>query len=114
MRRVCGISTCPGVAVYRGYCAKHRAKAEGGRPHAFARGYDRTWQARRAAFLAKHPHCVVCGEKATQADHITRRVDIIRAGGTAAQADADSNLQALCASHHSQRTATLHRSGGAR
>jgi hypothetical protein len=53
------------------------------------------WRARRAEQLAAHPDCVVCGRKATTADHVVN----LAAGGTF-----DGPLQSLCAPHHREKT----------
>lgn len=74
-------------------------KHDATRPSAAERGYDYAWQQTRASFLAHHPFCIVCGQKATHVDHIVAR----RRGGS----DDESNLQALCASCHSRKTATI-------
>jgi len=34
-----------------------------------ARGYGRTWRARRIPYLVAHPWCVLCGRPATVPDH---------------------------------------------
>jgi len=52
---------CTARATRGGYCddcflARQRAYEEG-RPSAAARGYDREWQATRAAYLADNPWC---------------------------------------------------------
>ena len=72
------------------------------RGSAAARGYDRRWQKIRLMHLRANPLCVMCLAEgrttlATDVDHIVPR----RQGGT----DAPSNLQSLCHSHHSQKTA---------
>lgn len=58
------------------------------------------WRNLRARYLAAHPVCEVpgCGEKSSHVDH---RLPI-KAGG--AKTDR-RNLQALCHSHHSSKTA---------
>ena len=53
------------------------------------------WRPRRARHLLSNPFCVVCGEKATAADHIIN----LAIGGTF-----DGPLQSLCAEHHRQKT----------
>lgn len=96
----CMQSGCPRPAVARGRCAEHAAQVtariEQGRGNSTERGYGYGWQQRRAAFLKANPWCVVCGEKATDADHIVPKA----MGGT----DDDSNLQPMCHKHHSAKT----------
>jgi len=67
------------------------------RPSAHARGYGRAWGRLRAWVLARRPLCAVCGGPATDVDHIIPR----ERGGL----DSPTNLQGLCHSHHSQKTA---------
>lgn len=67
------------------------------RPSAAQRGYDAEWRETRKAYLIEYPHCVVCGAVATEVDHITP----ISEGG--ARLDWN-NLQAMCKTHHSQKT----------
>jgi len=74
-------------------------KAEVPRESAHARGYDRTWQNLRLMVLRRSPLCLKCGQGASQVDHITP----IRKGG--ARLD-PQNLQSLCHSCHSKKTAT--------
>lgn len=68
------------------------------RPSAAKRGYDRKWRRIRAMYLKKHRRCVVCGEQATEVDHIIPLAD----GGS----NKWENLQAMCKSHHSKKTAS--------
>lgn len=75
-----------------------------GRKSACKRGYDRAWQRFRAGYLKQHPlcaHCLANGitTMATDIDHIRRLQD----GG--AKYDHD-NLQPLCKSCHSKKTAS--------
>jgi 5-methylcytosine-specific restriction endonuclease McrA len=64
------------------------------RPSASARGYDSAWQKARAAFLMKHPRCVMCGAPATVVDHkIPHR-------GDKAKFWDSNNWQSLCTPHH--------------
>ena len=55
------------------------------------------WRKIRKKFLQEHPYCCKCGAKATEVDHIIP----ISKGGT----DDKNNLQALCKSCHSRKTA---------
>lgn len=71
------------------------------RPSAWQRGYDATWRAIRANHLVNNPMCVWCGRRAQHVDHIIPR----RKGGT----DDSANLQSLCHSCHSSKTAKYDR-----
>jgi 5-methylcytosine-specific restriction protein A len=62
------------------------------------RGYDGTWQKLRKSKLATDPFCAKCGTSANQVDHIKP----INDGG--ARLD-PRNLQSLCISCHSAKTA---------
>ena len=96
--RPCSKPGCP----HRQPCPVHggqrppRERRPDSRPSASERGYDRKWRRIRAQYLRLHPRCVVCGEPATEVDHIVPLAD----GGT----NKHGNLQALCKSHHSQKT----------
>lgn len=95
----CRHRSCPSRATHGGYCATHyqpRERPADERPSAAQRGYDAKWRRIRAAYLKKHPTCVACGEQATEVDHIKA----LRDGGTNEWA----NLQAMCKTHHSQKT----------
>jgi len=89
----------------RGYCVQHEAiarkRADERRPSASARGYDVDWRRRRAAYLADHTDCVMCGEPATVVDH---RLPLA-AGG----ADDETNWQPLCKLCHDSRKQSLDR-----
>lgn len=66
------------------------------------RGYGGRWQRVRAMFLRSHPLCVDCLRSglttaATDVHHLVAK----RSGG----GDDESNLEALCHSCHSKRTA---------
>lgn len=70
------------------------------RPNAATRGYDWAWQKTRARYLAAHPACAVCHWPARHVDHID-------GGGPLAPNGHDwANLQSLCPSCHSRKTAT--------
>ncbi|RMG98277.1 MAG: HNH endonuclease [Chloroflexi bacterium] len=101
-RKPCRAFGCPARAVAGGYCEQHQNQRPkrwraNKRPSAAARGYGYQWRKIRDDFLERHPICVVCGDVATDVDHIIPR----RQGGT----DDDSNLQSLCHSCHSRKTA---------
>ncbi|MCP4426911.1 MAG: HNH endonuclease [Chloroflexi bacterium] len=85
----------------RGYDHREwrRQRTRDRRPSAAARGYDREWRRIRAAFLTRYKWCSVCGEPATEVDHIIP----LRDGGTHRR----DNLQSMCKSHHSQKTSAI-------
>lgn len=93
----CVIPGCPGRATNHGRCAEHATVYERQRGSAASRGYGADWRRLRAEFLAEHPFCVKCGEPATDVDHVVPREQ----GGS----DEWENLQAMCAKHHSRKTA---------
>ena len=70
------------------------------RPSAGRRGYDSDWRALRTRYLQVHPVCEVggCSRAAVAVDHV---VPMAR-GGERLSWD---NLQGLCASCHSRKTA---------
>ena len=100
----CGCTSCPGLAdPGKCYCKQHAAKAakaeQDRRGTSSQRGYGRCWQRLRLLVLARDPVCrhPGCTELSTDADHIVPRSQ----GGT----DSLGNLQGLCHSHHSAKTA---------
>lgn len=93
--RPCSVPGCGGLGA-QGRCEKHPRKDT--RPNATQRGYGTDWRALRPAILKRDPVCVECRLKPSKhVDHITPRA----AGGT----DAPTNLQGLCHSCHSRKTA---------
>jgi hypothetical protein len=57
------------------YCTPGQHVWNGVRPSARARGYNKAWEKARKAYLAAHPHCVMCRKQdvvtiATVVDHI--------------------------------------------
>ena len=69
------------------------------RPSASGRGYGRSWQRLRLAFLRLNPICAMCGGPAAHADHIVARAR----GGS----DDFANLEALCHGCHSAKTCAV-------
>ena len=94
------------------YCAEHAAQAEarkketrlfeGTRRKASAEYnalyHGKRWRELRAAFLAEHPACAMCGAPASVVDHIAPH------RGDESLFYDEGNLQALCASCHSAKT----------
>lgn len=83
-------------------CAKERkAAADKARPSPSGRGYDRTWQKVRRAFVIAFPTCSTegCGAATTDVDHIKsiREAPHLRLEW--------SNLRAFCHPCHSRHTA---------
>lgn len=98
LRSVCAEPGCPNLSVPRdSRCQVHK------RGTAAQRGYDSRWNRRRAAFLARHPTCVECGQPSTDADHdpIDRR-DLVAMG--IEDPDQEQYLQAKCGRCHKRRT----------
>ena len=56
----------------------------------------RSWQVKRARQLREHLNCAMCGQPATDADHIT----LLGEGG-----DPNGPLQSLCRPCHAKKTA---------
>jgi len=97
----CTMPGCKNTAK-KGRCKQHRAAAERERGSSNQRGYTYRWQKVRKFVLSHNPICEVCrrdgrSTAATEVDHILPK----RKGGT----DLLSNLQALCKSCHSAKTA---------
>jgi 5-methylcytosine-specific restriction protein A len=63
----------------------------------YRRGYRSHHEAMRRLVLREEPHCRICGEPTTDADHIVP----LRLGGS----EDRSNYQGLCGYHHRQKTA---------
>ena len=110
-RLPCPAPGCPNLQP----CPAHARPVDRGerdpRPTAHQRGYGATWRRLRAIVLARHP---VCADPfslhrgavvlATDVDHIMPKA----AGGR----DVENNLQALCHSCHSHKTALQNNFGG--
>ena len=74
---------------------------DGGRPNAASRGYGWNWQKLRPVVLVRDGWlCRVCGRPAGKSAHVDHIVPK-RQGGT----DELDNLQTLCQSCHSRKTA---------
>lgn len=102
----CASPGCPELVRHAPRCVAHtRAvsrEADQWRGSSAARGYGARWRALRLRYLREHPLCAHCAERgltvsATDVDHVVSRAR----GGS----DRDGNLQALCHSCHSAKTA---------
>jgi len=97
----CSFTNCPRRAVAGGRCELHQRPPQQRLPDrrasAASRGYDRSWQKLRAAHLKLEPNCRMCGAPGSHVDHILPKAK----GGP----DDETNLQTLCAAHHSMKTA---------
>jgi 5-methylcytosine-specific restriction enzyme A len=109
-KKPCRYPGCPETVEQGSYCPAHQHGAnrrrnqqiDDKRASAAARGYDRNWQKLRLMHLRTSPLCVRCEERgwtvpATEVDHIRP----LARGGTH---DVE-NLQSLCKSCHSRKTA---------
>ncbi len=103
----CSVPGCPSVASRPGRCPRHARAGDQSRKRQQAwRDYGAAWRAIRERVLAKEPACRHCGDPAVEVDHLVP----LRLGGTHDR----SNLQALCRSCHSAKTASENGFGGAR
>ena len=95
----CNRPGCPALTRER-FCPAHAraemARLDSERGTVAERGYRGHWPKLRAAVLRAEPACRACGAPASHVDHIVAK----RRGGT----DEWSNLQALCATCHRQKT----------
>lgn len=97
--RPCADHGCPKLVTRGRRCPGHARADERRRGSAARRGYGKTWQAIRAAYLAAHPICECspgCAEPATDVDH--------RDGSGPRGDNSWPNLQAMAHGHHSRKT----------
>lgn len=101
MARVCAEPGCP-TLTDGSRCAEHererKRRYDERRPSARQRGYDSKWEQARKAYLAASPFCRMCGEPATEVDHI-----VPHKGDQRLFWDR-KNWQPLCKPHHSAKT----------
>lgn len=120
-KRLCSIDNCPNTCLTgHSFCKEHEAIRQESqrerqraydktRPSFAKRGYGRRWERLRMMVLRREPLCRICKmlgkyEFATEVDHIIPKAR----GGD----DSFDNLQPLCKSCHSRKTAREQRGGG--
>ena len=113
--RLCGVRGCPYPAVYRGRCPTHRTEREADRNNRRSESrsvyLSAAWRKVRAQQLSEEPYCEgidhgrACPYPATEVDH---RIPIVEGGKPFDR----ENLQSLCKSHHSKKTAQENHFGG--
>lgn len=109
-KRGCSYPGCTALVSTGSRCPQHQRQVDqqrwqrenANRPSPSAQGYDTRWRKLRLMHLRQHPLCVECTRQgltvaASEVDHITP----LAQGGTH---DPD-NLQSLCKSRHSRKTA---------
>ena len=118
-RRPCAHPGCQQWATQGSYCEKHAAehqkaraefarRADQERPSANDRGYTSEWRRARKAWIIRHPLCAICGNPATDVDHI-----IPHRGDRKLFWDS-GNWQSLCHECHSRKSYTERINTGAR
>lgn len=103
---------CTARATRRGYCddcyLERQRVYEQGRPSAAARGYDREWQATRAAFLEDHPTCE-CDDCLRLPFYQRPPAEVVDhkdgLGPSGPRGHDPSNLRSMTKLHHDRRTA---------
>lgn len=100
-QRLCEHVGCKKLCTEGRYCEEHKPKRKDpkGRKNSAQRGYGGAWRKARALFLKLHPVCVICGQPATDVDHI-----VPHKGDKKIFWDVN-NWQPLCHSCHSKKTA---------
>ncbi len=94
--RLCRMKGCTTYIREGSWCDKHK-QTWTHEKSAHARGYGKDWRKLRAAILARDGFaCKLCGNPATQVDHIRPKAH----GG----ADDESNLRAICENCHRVKT----------
>ena len=95
---VCHVqSAASGRIRVSGRKAQRLAAIDRQRPGPRRRGYDREWEAYRAAYLQSHPSCVECGAPAAVVDHVRP----VRDGGSFWD---PANHSPLCRACHAAKT----------
>jgi 5-methylcytosine-specific restriction protein A len=114
---MCSTPRCPNRATKGAKCSVHfvarRREVDQNRPSGGRRGYTKRWAAFRAEYLERHPRCVsdACSALPEWQQPVATDIDHIDGcGRTGDRAYDETNLQALCHSCHSRKTA-LHDGG---
>lgn len=112
---------CTERAEVRGLClgcyAERQREYDSRRPSAAERGYDREWQATRAAYLAEHPQCECEDHLLLPAWRRPDAVDVDHRDGLGPNGPRGhdwSNLRAMTHECHARRTARDQPGGWAR
>jgi len=103
----CATKGCPNlIPAGQAHCPAHTTQYEQDRGSAAVRGYDARWRRLRKMFLAANPLCAdIYGDHARDGQVVAAiDVDHILPRAAGGQDDWD-NLQALCPSCHSKKTA---------
>lgn len=111
LKKPCAHQSCPSLAASgERYCDKHKSankiyyqQKKRINSERNLREDSRRWRRLRLIYLRANPLCVECEKHkelvpATEVHHI---IDVVRGGS-----DAEENLEALCKSCHSRKTAT--------
>lgn len=111
LKKPCACPSCPSlVASGEKYCDKHKSTSKIYYPQKKRINSERNrcedsrrWRRLRLIYLRANPLCVDCKAhnelvSATEVHHI---IDVVRGGS-----DSEENLEALCKSCHSRKTAT--------
>lgn len=116
LKKSCAIKSCPNVIAEGKYCNTHKQyQANESRvknsTERHRHEHTRRWQRLRLFYLRANPLCIDCKkqDKIVPASEVHHIVPIAR-GGT----DDESNLEALCKSCHSKKTAEENRYPGGR
>src|SRR5437867_1584764 len=94
----CLVDGCPELTRTGSRCERHRVSGWSSTISASERGYGSEWARIRRVVLSEEPSCRLCGQPATDVDHIVSKAN----GGT----DRRSNLRSLCRRDHQKRTAS--------
>lgn len=90
---------CTAIAEYNGYCTRHKPKEQPySHPHSGMYA-SRKWRELRKSILLDRVTCAVCGDEASEVDHI-----VPHRGDNNLFWNVD-NMQVLCKSCHSKKTA---------